>query len=296
MQGNPSQPFLEPEPYDTSIPWKSTSVITDKTLDTLAPNLCHLETLHITGCPKVTNRGVFSVISQNVSGIANLGIEGLSPRFDMAEFRRDCDRSGALASLKSITLTIHQQILVEDWTREVTGLLSSDIPLEAFNIYSTGAFFESPVTSQFWENIIAAHQHRLVRFSVHRMMIGLHSIGEICRRCRKLEQLFVVVEPGSLGQLGEHLSTAKGLRTVHVNYPLMDASQSDSEPPVLSPDEAFKLVEGCSSTITQFGCNTRVWKVDREVLTENGVPVGVRKRLARYDSPDIPEAFLVVRT
>ncbi|KAK1225091.1 hypothetical protein PQX77_011960 [Marasmius sp. AFHP31] len=275
---------------------KSTSVVTDKTLEALSPNLTRLETLHITGCPKVTNRGIFFVLSQSNEGIVNLGIEGLSPKFDMAEFRRDCHRINALSRLKSITLTLHQQISVQHWTREVSGLLSSEIPLESFNIYSTGAFFESPVTSQLWNDIITAHRHRLVRFSVHRMLIGLDSIGEICTRCRKLEQLFVVVEPGLLTQLGEHLSKAKRLKTVHINYPLTDTSQSDSEPPVLSPTDALALVNRCSSTLTQFGCNTRVWKVDRDVVMEHGSPIGTRRRLERYDSPDIPEAFLVVRT
>ncbi|KAG7095387.1 hypothetical protein E1B28_006143 [Marasmius oreades] len=276
---------------------KATSIITDHTLEALAPNLCHLEDLHITGCPKVTNRGIFSVISQNVKGILSLGIEGLSSKFDMAVFRRDCYQSRALSHLRSITLTIHQQILVEDWMKQVADLLSPEIPLEAFNIYSTGAFFESPITSQFWENIVAAHQDRLVRVSVHRMLISLRSIGEICRRCRKLEQLFIVIEPGLLSQLGDHLSQAHVLRTMHINYPLIDASQSQAEPPVMSPTEALKLVEQCSSTISQFGCNTRVWKVEREiVIDEKGIPIGVRRQLARYDSPDIPEAFLVVRT
>ncbi|KAF9269659.1 hypothetical protein L218DRAFT_850695 [Marasmius fiardii PR-910] len=275
---------------------KATTIITDRTLQALAPNLCYLEDLHITGCPKVTQKGIFSVVSQNVHGITSLGIEGLSPRFDMAEFCRDCGQTKALSRLKSITLTIHQQTPLEDWMKQVTELLSK-IPLESFNIYSTGAFFESPVTSQFWEKIVTAHQDRLKRFSVHRMLIGLPSIGEICTRCRKLEQLFVVIEPGSLSQLGEHLSKAQGLRTVHVNYPLTDALQSQSEPPIMSPTDALKLVEHCSPTVSQFGCNTRVWKVEREILTdEKGLPNGFRRQLARYDSPDIPEAFLVVRT
>lgn len=276
---------------------KATTIITDNTLEVLAPNLCLLEELHITGCPKVTHRGIFSIISQNERGITSLGIEGLSSRFVMADFRRDCGQSNALSRLTSITLTIHQQISVEDWMKQVAELLSPEIPLESFNIYSTGAYFESPVTSQFWEKIVTAHQDRLKRFSVNRMLIALPSIGDICRRCRKLEQLFVVVEPGSLSQLGERLSQAHSLRTLHVNYPLTDASQSQSEPPVMSPTEALKLVEHCSSSVSQFGCNTRVWKVEREIIIdEKGAPIGVRKQLARYDSPDIPEAFLVVRT
>jgi hypothetical protein len=82
--------------------------------------------------------------------------------------------------------------------RDVTDLLSSDVPLEMFQVYSTGAFFESPMTKQFWSDIVTAHQDRLIRFSVHRMLISLESIEDICKRCTRLEQLFVVVEPNSL--------------------------------------------------------------------------------------------------
>ncbi|KAK7047461.1 hypothetical protein VNI00_006692 [Paramarasmius palmivorus] len=276
---------------------KSSPIITDETLELLSPNLRNLEYLYITGCPKVTHRGVFAVLSQSTQGLLGLGIEGLSPRFDIQAFRRECVQTGALSRLRSITLTVHQQVSLETWMRDVTDLLSSDVPLEMFQVYSTGAFFESPMTKQFWSDIVTAHQDRLIRFSVHRMLISLESIEDICKRCTKLEQLFVVVEPNSLARLSDCLSHANNLRTVHINYPLTDTTPSEIKPPVLSPAEALKIVDRCSPTISQFGCNARVWKVEREVVKdEDGQLVGIRRQIARYDSPDIPEAFLVVRT
>ncbi|KAF5371581.1 hypothetical protein D9758_003430 [Tetrapyrgos nigripes] len=319
---------------------KLSSLITDTLLERLAPDMRHLDYFYLTGCPKVTERGITSVLSQNETGIVGLGLEGLSPKFNMAEFRSSCEHYSFFKRLRTLTLTIHQQVPLDEWTRQVISILSpapSDcgsipvpvlnlppIPLESFQIYSTGAFFESSsITNQFWFNLVDAHHGWLKRISVHRMLISLEAIEEICRRCRELEELFVVVEPGTLHQLASRcLSIAPKLRTVHVNYPLeaqassptQSQSQTDADRhptvadedtdtidseflPVLSPQDALAVVQRCPPTLTQFGCNTRVWMINKQVeINEQGNPVGIRRELARYDSPDIPEAFLVVRT
>jgi hypothetical protein len=116
----------------------------------------------------------------------------------MAKFSHECTKNGALlAQLRSITLTVHQQTPLDTWMHSVLSLLSSS-PLEIFQIYSTGAFFESPSTTHFWSQLVSTHGPRLTRFSVHRMLIGLDAIDDICTRCTALEQLFLVVEPASL--------------------------------------------------------------------------------------------------
>jgi hypothetical protein len=187
-------------------------------LGLLAPNLANLRELFLTGCPKVTHRGVWAILSNNAAGIINLGLEGVSPNFvghypsysdhlvlriiiihpqDMGGFSQNCTRSGALAKLKSITLTVHQQLPLDIWMKDVLNLLST-APLEKFQIYSSGPFFESPSTDHFWSQLVRTHGQRLVRFSVHRMLISLDAINAICVGCTSLEQLFVVVEPDSL--------------------------------------------------------------------------------------------------
>lgn len=115
----------------------------------------------------------------------------------MAEFARQCNSSGVLKRLRSITLTVHQQLSMKEWIAGVIDLLSMS-PLELFQIYSTGAFFESPMTDNLWSQLILTHGKRLIRFSVHRMLISLEAIKAICMQCTNLEQLFVVVEPTSL--------------------------------------------------------------------------------------------------
>lgn len=115
----------------------------------------------------------------------------------MGSFSENCTKSGTLARLKSITLTVHQQLPLDAWMNDVLNLLSL-APLEKFQIYSSGAFFESPSTDRFWAQLVKTHGRRLVRFSVHRMLISLDAINAICVGCTSLEQLFVVVEPSSL--------------------------------------------------------------------------------------------------
>jgi hypothetical protein len=121
----------------------------------------------------------------------------------MADFRTSCERYSIFRCLRTLTLTVHQQVPINEWTKHVTAILSpSDtvsVPLESFQIYSSGAFFESSrVTDQFWFDLVQTHKDRLKRISVHRMLISMAAIEDICRKCVELEELFVVVEPGTL--------------------------------------------------------------------------------------------------
>ncbi len=120
-----------------------------------------------------------------------------------------CLKSPVLHTLRSVTLTVHHHLPLKDWTESVLSLLASS-PLEVFQIYSTGAVFESPPTAQFWRNIVSHHGSRLTRLSVHRMLIGLDSIEDICRRCTRLEQLFIVVEYESLVSISQTSSCSDG--------------------------------------------------------------------------------------
>jgi hypothetical protein len=199
----------------------------------MASSLTNLEQFYVTGCPKVTERGVSAIISSSQPGLRALGLESVSPRFassspytlrclfiltfayqNMSTFAHQWSTTEALNNLRSITLTISRSLAdVEGWTKAVLNLLSSS-PLERFQIYATssssvGAASDATVPHKstgslestmatFWANFVTAHGHRLRRFSVHRMPIGLASIHEICSRCPNLEELFLVAEPRSL--------------------------------------------------------------------------------------------------
>ncbi|PPQ79027.1 hypothetical protein CVT25_002336 [Psilocybe cyanescens] len=271
---------------------KASLIITDRLLETIAPSLVNLEHLHLTGCPKVTEQGVWAMVSSNIKGLLGLGLEGVSPKFNMTLFANKCISHGTLNLLRSVTLTVHHQLPMKEWIAAVVHLISAS-PLELFQIYSTGAFFESPMTDNLWNQLIMTHGKRLVRFSVHRMLISLEAISNICRQCTNLEQLFVVVESTSLDRLSQCLSHAKKLQTVHINYP-MEASVEAH--PILHPDQALAIINNCSPTITQFGCNTRAWQIERRIVKDDDGELHAFRTLAPYGNPGIPEQFLVVRT
>jgi hypothetical protein len=84
-----------------------------------------------------------------------------------------------------------------DWAKHVVYLLSAS-PLELFQIYAAGVFLYSPVTDELWRQLILTHGKRLLRISVHRMLISWEAIHSICVQCTKLEQLFLVVDPNLL--------------------------------------------------------------------------------------------------
>ncbi|KAJ7800694.1 hypothetical protein B0H14DRAFT_3092546 [Mycena olivaceomarginata] len=118
---------------------------------------------------------------------------------------------------------------------------------------------DHPATDDFWRALVDAHGPRLTRVSVHRMAISLRAVEDVCVRCPALKQLFVVVDPMALDALAACLARAHGLAAVHINFP---------------------------TTTT----------VERKVRRTDTGELVVERSLGKYESPDVPEQFLVVRT
>ncbi|CCM00826.1 uncharacterized protein FIBRA_02868 [Fibroporia radiculosa] len=270
---------------------KSSTLVHDGVLESLAPHLVNLEHLYLVNCQKVTDRGLYTILSGTTHGLFSLGMEGLSPEFDMARFSQDCVRSGALSHLGSITLTVNVQSS-PTWEKDVLALLAS-APLERFHISTVGGHVGPALSESFCTSIVNAHGHRLRRFSVHRIRMSMLSIDDICRRCVELEQLFIVVEQNSLDSLGSCLAQARKLCAVHVNRPL-DLGSEDI--PVMARERILSIVKQCGPNLKQFGYNTRVLQVERVVKYEEDGSLGIDVRLGAYENPEIPEQFLVVRT
>lgn len=56
-------------------------MITDTLLESLALSMTELEQFYISGCPRVTDRGVGEIVSTNRNGLTGIGLEGLSNTF-----------------------------------------------------------------------------------------------------------------------------------------------------------------------------------------------------------------------
>ncbi|KAF8173723.1 hypothetical protein BJ912DRAFT_991755 [Pholiota molesta] len=247
---------------------KASNIITDALLESIAPYLPNLEDFHLTGW-------VWSIVSATSNGLVGLGLEGVSPKFDMASFASHCISSGALIRLHSITLTVHQQLSIDEWTRD---------------IYSIGASFEASATEALWKELILTHSERLIRISIHRMLISLDAIASICSKCINSKSYSFLVQD----QLADCLSHAKKLRTVHINSPV--EASADEFPFALKKDQVLSIIQRCDSTLTQFGCNSKVWQVDRRIIRDSDGTLRAQRILAPYGSPEVPEQFTVVRT
>ncbi|KAI0041912.1 hypothetical protein FA95DRAFT_1548149 [Auriscalpium vulgare] len=266
---------------------KSSLLVTDALLELVSPHLQRLEHLYLAGCPKVTDKGIWAMISHNVNGLVGLGIEGLSSSFDMGALSTHCARAGGLTSLTSFTLTIHPGHTTGSWMSSTTDLLSHS-QLQIFQVYATTASFNNLLADRFCMSVITVHGHHLTRFSFHRLRVSLDAIEHVCRMCAHLEEIFVLVHADELAALGPILALASHLRAAHVNL--------TGQPTFYNPEaDAMDIARRCSSTLVQLGINTRVWQVKRDIvfLAESGI--ATRPVLSAYENPDIPEQFLVVR-
>ncbi|KAI8989017.1 hypothetical protein BD414DRAFT_485715 [Trametes punicea] len=270
---------------------KSSTRVTDRVLHQIAPHVQNLEYFYLVGCPKVTHEGLWAVLSSVYKGMVGLGMEGLSPAFDMATFSERCNRAGTLSRLRSITLTVDEQTSLSEWQEHVLSLLAN-APLQHFHISTVGGHVNHRLSDDFCKAIVSAHGSRLTRFSVHRMRMSIDAIADICARCTVLEQLFIVLEQKDLDALGPCLAQAPNLRAIHVNRPL-DLGSEDV--PRQSYDKIVEIVRQCRPTVKQFGYNTRVFQVERSVRIEDGW-AKMEVTLSPYENPEIPEQFLVVRT
>ncbi|KAI0357708.1 hypothetical protein OH77DRAFT_1494614 [Trametes cingulata] len=271
---------------------KSSTRVTDRVLQDISSHVSNLEYFYLVGCPKVTHEGLWAVLSATYKGIVGLGMEGLSTAFDMAAFSERCNRAGTLSRLRSITLTVDEHTSLAEWQKHVLNLLAN-APLRQFHISTVGGHVNHRLSDDFCSAIVSAHRSRLTRFSVHRMRMSIDAIADICARCTVLEQLFIVVEQNDLDALGPCLARAPRLRAVHVNRPLDFGSE---DVPKQSYDKILAIASQCNSTVKQFGFNTRVFQVERQVTVAEDGSVRTEVALSPYENPEIPEQFLVVRT
>ena len=61
--------------------------------------------------------------------------------------------------------------------------------------------------------------------------------------------------------IGTSLSKATRLQAAHIN--LTGLPTGDTDFPYASAEDVLRIVNQCSSTVTQIGCASRVWRVSR---------------------------------
>ncbi|KAL5514673.1 hypothetical protein ACEPAG_1989 [Sanghuangporus baumii] len=352
---------------------KFTSVVTDAWLLEMSQSLSGLKRLHLAGCPKITQKGLIHLLRENVSGITDLALEGLSPSFDMKEFAASSSRS--FTRLSSFTLTTPISGTTQSWLSSVETLLFHASVLRKFHLYATVDRVKSvyDLNAGFIRSIADRHKETLTRFAVLRLPMDLSSLEYLVKNASRLEELFITMRRQELLQLGPIVTQSQTLRTLHVTIarsPLttratsfatsmgfgrpnayaianlartlpfspysLDGNEGDEDDdedenggndglfaerreadarfaasgqrgtqnPLPTMDELEELASQFGERLTQFGVQTRVWQVERVISPEfeelkGEGREGARKRkvrLAPYESPDVPEVFLVTRT
>jgi hypothetical protein len=116
--------------------------------------------------------------------------------------------------------------------------------------------------------------------------------------CPVLEELFLVVKPVEVDQLPPLLALCPTLLTVHIN---VTSAHTESAIPLFTPAKPHLFAQELPSwsRITQLGFNTRVWQVTRTVKfreeADGQREMYIETSLSRYENPDVPEQFMVVR-
>jgi len=152
--------------------------------------------------------------------------------------------------------------------------------LEYLQLYGTTEIKNKEVQlDNFITTLISAHGSRLKRLSLHRLPISLEALDCACAGFVNLEQLFIVVEQQDLVSLlrqvsitgyidkfqefiGNSLSKATKLQAAHIN--LTSLPMGDTDFPYA--EDVLRIVNRCSSTVTQIGCASRVWQVSRVLI------------------------------
>ncbi|KAL1760814.1 hypothetical protein FB107DRAFT_245498 [Schizophyllum commune] len=218
-------------------------------------------------------------------------------RFSIEEGDEEATMDALSNRLSTLSVLGAQQLT----TPPVPDANSTTIPIASSTVSTTastqnassstaGASPHSSPTDSFCMRLVALHGHRLTRFAVYKMVLSLHAIDAICAGCPKLEQLFVVVERGDMTAIASFLAKAPRLRSVHINFP------HDAHSPPLDANiiEAL-VVPRCGSSLRQFGCNTKVWQIERTVEKKADGTDEIRTHLGPYERLEVPEQFLVVR-
>jgi len=269
-------------------------LITDTLLNSTSPHLSRLESLHLAGCPRVTNEGVWSLIRNNIRGLKELSLKELPPLFDMSALSADCARAGGLTLLSFFTFSVHPKCSTYEWMDGTVSLLRKS-PLESVQFNASSLLPNKRVAAtlgdRFCMGIVDQHRDHLIGFSLHGLQLHLPSIDHICLHCAKLEQLFICVDHAGIPDMTPLiavLARATHLRAVHITF--------NGRPEMCSPYvHALSIARQCSPTISQVGIETKVWKVERRVFFLNGT-AEVDRVLTSARNPDIPEQFLVVHT
>ncbi|KAJ7770320.1 hypothetical protein B0H14DRAFT_3509328 [Mycena olivaceomarginata] len=290
---------------------KTSPLITDNVLEALAPNLVHLEQFSLTDCLRVTHRGISAILSHNAAGLRALALEGLAPKFTSPRSphtapppppsSRACTASPSACTPPSGS----HMVSLSSRTRPCSRSSSCTIQL-----YAPDPLFLHPTAAADWRALVDAHGPRLTRVGASDGDQPARGGGLLLAPSSRISALAGWDSPMTQDALAacpraptSSLPCTSTSPRPPLSSPESSTSPSDREfgvymqidvevPVILKAPDALAIVRRYPPMIALFRCNARVWQVERKVRrTDTG-----ELSLGYYESPDVPEQFLVVRT
>ncbi|EMD36761.1 hypothetical protein CERSUDRAFT_65561 [Gelatoporia subvermispora B] len=216
---------------------KTSTLVTDSMLSRISPHLPNLEQLHLIGCPRVSHDGILAILLASSRGINTLGLDGVSSTLDLAELTRRTSESGALSSLRSLSLSrsladlpsLVPLLAATQLTHlylSISGVLSSAQSTHPPTASGTTrdriddpARLSASALSHFVQTCIDTHGTKLVRFALSGIGIDVRDVRALCVACTMLEDLWITLRaPSDIDAIGPCLSDAHRLRTVHLQF------------------------------------------------------------------------------
>ncbi|KAF8607315.1 hypothetical protein BDV93DRAFT_468045 [Ceratobasidium sp. AG-I] len=276
---------------------KSSPLISDEALRTMAPSLRRLRRLHLTGCAKITEISVYRVISENCVGLQSLALESCSLAFDMSAFSAFCCENNSLAYLTSISLTIplvREPSQRHKWFSDVLALLKRS-PIESFQLYAGGGMDNEMSYAEIGhENIkqlVDRHRLTLRRIGIQRLITPLESLGYAAVWCPNLQDVFVTLANVNRDELAHALALGKVLHNLHLTLMTDIGGSLRSLHLSTCQDICLHVARSCTASLRLIGAQTKVWEVTRRLSGDQAII-----SLEGYSGPQIPEQFLMMKS
>ncbi|KAG8891497.1 hypothetical protein FRB99_003555, partial [Tulasnella sp. 403] len=170
---------------------KTSSRITDNTLESLAMHAPNLEHLRLVGTARITSRGIGALAAAEPQ-LKSLALE--AAEFDVLALSLHVMRHKSFRQLTSISITQPSHFSARDFFTSLNSVLESS-PLEEFQIFRPGGEIRRPnaLPDDFLKVLLLRHGSRLKKIAVQGLETSSGAIEAITRCCPNMEKLFLVL-------------------------------------------------------------------------------------------------------